>query len=137
MPITFYNPDEVDDRLFFAAVIAARYDGKWIFCRHKERTTWELPGGHREPVEAIADTARRELYEETGALEFELKPVAAYSIRRYAMLYFAEVKRLGVLPPDMEMAELTLTDTLPDNCTYPDIHPALFKYIIKWFDENL
>ena len=27
--------------------------GKWVFCRHKERNTWEIPGGHREMGEAI------------------------------------------------------------------------------------
>mgnify|MGYP006922425427 CR=1 FL=1 len=46
--VRFY--DEVDDALLKFAVIAARSEGKWVFCRHKERTTLEIPGGHREPA---------------------------------------------------------------------------------------
>ena len=60
--INFYDSGGVfsiaNDRLKFA-VIAARYQGKWIFCRHKQRDTYEIPGGHREPGEDINDTARR------------------------------------------------------------------------------
>ena len=41
--VRFY--DEVDDALLKFAVIAARSEGKWVFCRHKERTTLEIPGG--------------------------------------------------------------------------------------------
>ena len=40
--------DAVDDSLFLYAIIVARYRGRWVFCRHRERTTYECPGGHRE-----------------------------------------------------------------------------------------
>ena len=67
-----------DEKLKFA-VIAARYRSKWVFCKHKERNTYEIPGGHRECGETIDDAARRELYEETGATDFELTKVCVYS----------------------------------------------------------
>ena len=44
--VRFY--DKAEDALLKFAVIAARSEGKWVFCRHKERTTLEIPGGHRE-----------------------------------------------------------------------------------------
>ena len=28
-------------------MILARSGGKWVLCRHGDRTTWENPGGHR------------------------------------------------------------------------------------------
>ena len=72
--------DYVEDSLLKYAVIIARHDGKWVFCKHKERNTLEIPGGHREPGEDIFVTANRELYEETGATEYDLKPVCYYSV---------------------------------------------------------
>ena len=62
--VTFY--DEIEDSKIDFAVIVARTDGKWVFCKHKERETFEIPGGHREKGEAIDEAAKRELYEETG-----------------------------------------------------------------------
>ena len=65
LEVNFY--DEVDDSLLKFAVIISKADGKWVFCKHKERDTYEIPGGHREEGELILDTAKRELREETGA----------------------------------------------------------------------
>lgn len=31
-----------------------------ILCKHRERTTFESPGGWREPGETISDAAKRE-----------------------------------------------------------------------------
>lgn len=57
------------------AVIIARHDGKLLWCRHKERDAWEVPGGHIEEGETALDAACRELQEETCALDFSLTPV--------------------------------------------------------------
>ena len=57
--VKFY--DTVDDSLLKFAVIVANYRGKWVFCKHKERDTYECPGGHREQGETILETAKREL----------------------------------------------------------------------------
>ena len=107
--VSFYSKSKIcDDELRFA-VIAARYQDKWVFCRHRERSSWEIPGGHREPGEAIDQTAERELYEETGALDVELHCVAVYSVENdgipsYGMLYYADIKKLGELPEGSEIA---------------------------------
>lgn len=99
MSVQFY--ETVDDELLKFAVIIAKHDGKFVFCKHKERDTWEVPGGHREAGETINDTARRELQEETGAVDFELKPICVYSVIRpenfngaesYGMLYYAQIQ---------------------------------------------
>ena len=65
--VSFY--EQVEDELLGFAVIIAKIGGKWVFCKHKERDTYEVPGGHREPGEMILETAERELREETGAVD--------------------------------------------------------------------
>jgi len=135
--INFYNADDainiINDQLKFA-VIAARHQGKWIFCRHKLRDTYEIPGGHREPGEDINDAARRELQEETGAVDFALSQVCVYSVTlnevvTYGKLFFAEVYALGELPKETEIKEIILADTLPEKLTYPAIQPHLFEKV--------
>lgn len=116
------------------AVIAARYDNRWIFVRHKERQTLEMPGGHIEQGETAEEAARRELFEETGALEYKLKPVCVYSVdETYGMLYFAEVIRLGPLPQS-EIADVKLLGNAPENLTYPLIQPLLLEKIKHTFN---
>ncbi len=60
--ITVKIYESIDDELIKFAVIVAKYNGKWVFCKHLERSTLEIPGGHREPGEAAPETAKRELY---------------------------------------------------------------------------
>lgn len=43
-------------------VIAARYNGKWVLVRHRERDTYEVPGGHIETGEDYLAAAKREFH---------------------------------------------------------------------------
>ena len=78
LEVKFY--DSVDDSLLKFAVIVSQSNGKWVFCKHKERDTYEVPGGHREAGESILETAKRELQKETGAVRFDMKPLCVYSV---------------------------------------------------------
>ncbi|MBR4291445.1 MAG: NUDIX domain-containing protein [Oscillospiraceae bacterium] len=135
--VIFHAVTEVDDSLLKFAVIAARYQNQWVLCRHKARSTWEIPGGHREADELIDTTARRELWEETGAVDASIEPVCIYNVRKdgtpsYGMLYFAEIFTLDSLPEGSEIGEIRLFETLPENLTYPAIQPHLHRYILRW-----
>lgn len=137
MKITFYTVTEIADNLLKFAVIAARHQDKWVLCRHIQRSTWEIPGGHREPGEPISETARRELWEETGAANAELTPLCIYNaitddIPSYGMLFFAEISAFDSIPEGSEIAETRLFDTLPENLTYPTIQPQLHDYVMQW-----
>ncbi|MGL4800169.1 MAG: NUDIX domain-containing protein, partial [Cellulosilyticaceae bacterium] len=68
MKVKFY--ESIEHELLKYAVIISRHQGKWVFCKHKDRSTYECPGGHREVGENIHDAAKRELWEETGAVIF-------------------------------------------------------------------
>ena len=68
--VSFYEQKEVEDGLLAFAVIIAKAEGRWVFCKHRKRDTYEVPGGHREKGETILETARRELREEMEPLIF-------------------------------------------------------------------
>ncbi len=144
--VRFY--DSVEDSLLRFAVILARSGDKWVFCKHRERDTYEVPGGHREPGEDIDTTARRELYEETGALIYTLQPVCVYSVadsddtdvqnnstgqpdtgsseESFGMLYFARIESFES-ELHSEIEKIILTEKLPGQWTYPEIQPKLLE----------
>lgn len=133
MEVKFY--DSVDDDLLKFAVIISKTNGKWVFCKHRERDTYEVPGGHREPGEHIDDTAQRELYEETGAIEYDIKPVCVYSVVRenegqssetFGMLYYADIKSFEQ-ELHSEIEKIIISDELVKNWTYPLIQPKLLE----------
>lgn len=114
-------------------VIIARYNGKWLLCKHKERDTWETAGGHIELNETPMEAAKRELYEETGAVSFDIKPVFDYwacdeNSGANGMVFYADIKEIGDMP-DYEMEKAKCFESLPENLTYIDITPRLFKYL--------
>ncbi len=133
LTVRFY--EEAEDRLLKFAVIITKSKGKWVFCKHWERETYEVPGGHREEEENIEDTARRELYEETGAVEFSLVPVCVYSVvqddgddwtESFGKLYYAEVEQFEE-QLHSEIEKIILADELVENWTYPLIQPKLLE----------
>ncbi len=133
--LTFYKPNEIPDVNFEIAVIAARYKDKWVFCRHKERDTWEMPGGHREQGETIDEAAKRELWEETGALEFNIQPILACCDDKYSgMLYYAEIKQFENIPSASEMIEIGFFDFLPCKPTYPELYREMFTHVQGWLN---
>ncbi|MCL2361985.1 MAG: NUDIX domain-containing protein [Defluviitaleaceae bacterium] len=119
------------------SVIFARYGANWLFCRHKDRDTYEVPGGRIEPGESPYECARRELQEETGAVKFTIHPAFDYAVYRddgssNGQVFYADVETLGELPPDSEMVEVQEFHTIPDKMTYPAIQPVLYKELYKW-----
>lgn len=145
LKVNFYELNTVEDSKLQFAVIMARHEGKWIFVRHKERLTWEIPGGHREENESIDMTASRELTEETGAKKFNIIPVCIYSVVRdeaesYGQLFYSEVEYLDELP-NSEIGEIKLFDAMPESLTYPLIQPYLFNkieelYIMEEYNDS-
>lgn len=139
MKVNFY--ENTDDSLLKFAVIISKHNEKWVFCKHKNRNTYEVPGGHREKNETILETAKRELKEETGALEFSISPICFYSVtgqnmvnqsgeETYGMLFAAEIQTFEK-ELHSEMESIYLFDDLPSDWTYPQIQPILIEEYLR------
>lgn len=133
--ISFFDKHTIDIGQVKYLVMVPYYKGKLVIVRHRERTTWEMPGGHRESGEGCEEGARRELMEETGATRFNLHWLCAYSVTmngktEYGQLFRAEIEELGELP-QYEVAEVRLVDKLPENLTYPMIQPAMLHKALE------
>ena len=135
--VQFY--DTADDAKLKFAVIVTKSNGRWVFCKHRERSTLEVPGGHREAGEDILDTAKRELYEETGAVDFSIRPVCVYSVtapwnfdgqETFGMLYYADVFSFEE-ELHSEIEKIILSDGPVSDWTYPLIQPRMIEEALR------
>lgn len=127
------------------AVIITYEEGELLLVRHIDRSSWEIPGGHHEEGETILKTAERELYEETGALEYKVEHLCDYSVGRgsevnFGGLFRAEVTKRRSLPAS-EIAEVRRFKELPpiEEMTYGRIQHQLMKLIEEekeWIAEK-
>ena len=122
-------------------VVLSTCCGKIMLSRHKARTTWETQGGHVEPGEAPLEAAKRELYEETGAQDFDIMPLFDYAVDTPAswangQVFFVSVRSFGPMP-DFEMAQIAHFETYPEKMRFPSILPELYRETIKRLENQL
>jgi 8-oxo-dGTP diphosphatase len=122
------------EKLKFSVIVATDQDG-FVYVRHQDRSTWEIPGGHIEAGETALEAANRELIEETGAKDFNIIEICNYSVTlgdstTYGGLFFAEIHSYqGSL--DFEIAEVKSFKNSPSDLTYPKIQPLLFDKVLN------
>lgn len=115
--LSYTTPDSIALKDLTYVVIGAREGEKWIFVRHKERSSWELPAGHIEKNESAMEAAKRELFEETGTLNSAIRAIFDYTVNdngevKHGRLFFARVIDRGPIP-ESEIAEIKIQKTSP------------------------
>ncbi|MNO40730.1 putative 8-oxo-dGTP diphosphatase YtkD [compost metagenome] len=134
MQVNLFNLEKEQEVHLEYVVIIVKYGEEWILARHQDRSTWEFAGGHIEVGESSDQAAVRELFEETGAEQFSIVPIAVYTVilndvhGSFGKLYFAKVEQFAELPP-YEMAEIKGFTEIPSDLTYPLIYPTLITKV--------
>ena len=135
LEVKLHDLNSVLDSELTRVVMVSKYEDKWVYAKHKERQTWEIPGGHIEEGESWMDAAHRELYEEVGATDAEIIPICLYSISTYGMLCYANIKEIKELP-QYEMDEIGFFDNEPDNLTYKETHHLFLEVVKKYINKE-
>lgn len=137
-----YRLDQIHDELVSFAVILTKFQGKYIIIKNRNRGGWEIPGGRREEGETILQTSCRELYEETGAVVFNIAPYGIFPFNEtYGMAFIAEVFEIERLP-DYEIEEIKLVNALPQKLNFDLLYHYLNEKLIeetgqlKWHSVN-
>ena len=141
--------DAVADNRLEYSVIAARQNNQWLCVRLKGLESWCFPGGRREKGESIEENARRELFEETGAVDFSMVRLGLYGVDHrnsednsririsWGALYGADIRTLEAVPEDFEIAERRLFDKFPlDNARFPFIMPEMMEWLERDFSRQ-
>lgn len=127
-----------DDQITYT-VIAARFQGQWLFCRRKDCSAWDIPWGYREIGESIEATARRKLYEIVGSSDADVRRIGVYRVSHgevitVGMLFFAEIKAMDRTSLNSEIGDICLFNALPDQLTYPSVQSYLYSLVQDWLN---
>jgi 8-oxo-dGTP diphosphatase len=101
-----------------------KHNGKFVLSFHRKSQKWDHVGGHVEKDETPLAAAKRELFEETGAIDFDIYPVFDHKAFREdgsfnnGRTYFVNVREFSDLPDGSEMDKIGIFDEIPENFRY-------------------
>ncbi len=136
LEVKVFDLGHCQEEEYTRVVCVSKYKGKFVFSYNMKRKGWEIPGGHIEEGETWHEAVKREMYEETGATKINVKPIAVYKISTYGLLCYCEILEMNELPKEYEMSKIMLTDTLPENLTYPDTFKLYFETVMSKLEDK-
>ncbi|GBE20913.1 MAG TPA: NUDIX domain-containing protein [Actinobacteria bacterium] len=128
-----------------ASAVVTDEDGRLLLGKRTDNNLWTIPGGTMEPGETIADTAVREVKEETGIDVEVVSLVGIYSnphhvveysdgeVRQQFSVCFACRRIRGEVATSDETSEVGYFS--PDEIEAMDIHPSI-RLRIRHFLDN-
>lgn len=139
-PIIEYFPLNSISEKYTYVVIVSLYNSELVWVRKKGFSTWEIPAGHVEVGELPEEAARRELWEETGALDYELDAICDFSIlsengSSFNQLFLSTIRKFGELP-NFEIEEVKMGNHIPEALTHTTIQPTLIKKALAYFQNR-
>lgn len=119
------------------SLVYAFFKGKFVMSWHPGRKGWEIPAGRIIKVETAECCAKREVFEETGAIINKLIPLGVYTItknknKKITAVYTADIEKFETKPDWSETGIVKLFDELPEKLSYDDlIYENILHYITK------
>lgn len=100
MKVSFYESVAEHDLKF--AVIISRYLKQWVFCKRKQRKTFEIPGGHRENGKALKHVQDVNCMKKRELLLIRLNVFATTELLRkldqkslFGTIFYAEIEKMA------------------------------------------
>ena len=118
-----YIAGSLDNIAYVRMVV--KYNGKFVLSYHRKSKKWDCVGGRVEKDESPLAAAKRELFEETGAIDFDIVPIRDYerfledgTFYNNNREYFVNVYKFSDLPDGSEMEKIGFFDEIPDDFRY-------------------
>ncbi len=132
--MTWFELSEINQNEIKFVILLAKYNDKLVIIKNTKRGGWEIPGGNREQGESVEAAARRELYEETGAIQSELEPFGIIQWNgSYGMVFYAAITQLTDLL-DYEIEEVKFVDQLPAGLNMGELFYLIER---KWMENSM
>ncbi|WP_029192042.1 NUDIX domain-containing protein [Paenibacillus elgii] len=121
-------------------LVVLHYKDQFVFVKNKKRK-WEFTGGKKEDGETILEVAKREAWEEAGAIIEDIQVVGYYTLANHenVIISAAEVLYFEDIPAFSETTEVRLSTTLPseEELSFTDgIYKSIFSHIKEHIYES-
>lgn len=113
-----------------SVLILLKKDGEWLMGYNSVRKGWELPGGHIEAGEDVFQAAKRECFEEVGAVIENIVPRGYYLLPdgHKTAFVLADVVSMKSTPLEHEISEVKSFKDFPSDVTFKD---GLYSFIAE------